>query len=60
MVLNIREPSLPYIPHGKFGLFTGYVFIINSSIGAGFLSIPWAFSNADWLFSLLYQIFVTI
>ena len=59
-MLNIREPSLPYIPHGKFGLLTGYIFVINTCIGAGFLSIPWAFDNAGWLFCVIYQIIVSI
>ena len=60
MVLSIREPSLPYISHGKFGFFTGYIFTINLVIGAGFLSIPWAYENSGWLFSLLFQIFVSV
>lgn len=59
MALSIREPSLPYIPHGKFGILTGYIFVLNSTIGAGFLSIPWAYDNSGWLFSLFFQILVT-
>ena len=59
MVLNIADGSLAYIPHERFGFWTGYTFAINSTIGAGFLSIPWAFDSAGWLFSLIYQIVVT-
>ncbi|OMJ92823.1 hypothetical protein SteCoe_4365 [Stentor coeruleus] len=60
MALSIREPSLPYIPHGKFGILTGYIFVLNSTIGAGFLSIPWAYENSGWFFSLIFQILTTI
>lgn len=44
----------------QFSLITGYVYAINSVIGAGFLSIPWAYENAGWLFSLSFQIFVSL
>ena len=43
----------------KFGLFTGYVYAINSVIGAGFLGIPWAYENSGWLFSFSFQILVS-
>ena len=60
MVLSIREASLPYSHHGKFGLWTGFIFTINCTIGAGFLSIPWAFNNAGWLFCITIQILAGI
>lgn len=44
----------------QFGLFTGYVYSINSVIGAGFLGIPWAYENSGWLFSFAFQILVSI
>ena len=43
-----------------FGLWTGYIFAINSIVGAGFLGIPWAYDNAGWLFCLFYQIFISM
>lgn len=60
MAFSIRDPSLPLITHEKFGLFTGYMFTINCIIGAGFLSIPYAFQTAGWLFCLVYQIIATV
>lgn len=44
----------------QFSLLTGYVYAINSVIGAGFLSIPWAYENAGWLFSFSFQMVVSI
>lgn len=39
---------------GHLGLLTGYFFTINTIVGAGFLSLPWAFSQGGWAFSALY------
>ena len=58
--LSIREKSIAEEPQGKFGLFSGYMFAVNCTIGAGVLSIPFAFSQGGWLFGLLFQLLVTI
>ena len=39
----------------KFGTGAGYAYTVNSVIGAGFLSVPWAFQQAGWLLSLCMQ-----
>lgn len=39
----------------KFGVGAGYAYTVNSVIGAGFLSVPWAFQRAGWLLSLCMQ-----
>ena len=59
---NIREKSMEeeVEPQGKFGLFSGYLFAINCTIGTGVLSIPFAFSQGGWLFGLLFELLVTI
>ena len=40
----------------KFGPFVGYLYAINTVIGAGFLSLPWAYDESGWLFCLLIQV----
>jgi amino acid permease len=39
----------------RFGLLVGYGFFLNTVIGAGFLSIPFAYQAGGWLLSLLIQ-----
>lgn len=39
----------------KFGGFAGYAYTLNSVIGAGFLSIPWAYQNGGWGISVAIQ-----
>lgn len=38
----------------------GYFYTINSIIGSGILSIPWAYKEGGWLLGILSQIFTTI
>lgn len=59
MALSIRPPSVPYYESGRFGLWTGYFFTINCVVGAGFLSIPWAFQRGGWVFCLIFQLLVS-
>jgi amino acid permease len=59
MDFDIHYPTTEDVEQGKFGLWTGYFLAINVTIGAGFLSIPWAFDNAGWLFSLFYHFFMS-
>ena len=40
----------------KFGGFPGYAYTLNSVIGAGFLSIPWAYQNGGWGLSVGIQV----
>lgn len=54
MALRIRPSSLP-ADSGSFGLLSGYVFAINTVVGAGFLSLPWAYSKGGWALSLGLQ-----
>jgi amino acid permease len=62
MALQINRESIdePLAEPEQFTLITGYIFAINSVIGAGFLSIPWAYENSGWLFSLIFQLCVAI
>ena len=61
MDLSNSERDQNYIKSKySFGLWTGYIFAINSIVGAGFLGIPWAYDNAGWLFCIFYQIFISI
>ena len=60
MELSVLDPSVPDSSHSKFGLFTGYIFVINTCIGAGFLSIPWAFATSGWFFCLIYETLVSV
>jgi amino acid permease len=42
-----------------FGFWTSYFFMINCVIGAGFLSLPWAYSNGGWLFCTVFQVVIS-
>ena len=37
----------------------GYFFTLNATIGAGVLSIPWAFAQMGWTLGLFSQLFVS-
>lgn len=54
MAVRIRPASLPVAP-SSFGLLSGYVFAINTVVGAGFLSLPWAYAQGGWALSLGLQ-----
>ena len=54
MALSIRPDSLSSSPT-TFGLVSGYVFSINTIVGAGFLSLPWAYAQGGWAVSLALQ-----
>lgn len=58
--VNNPNSSFEKTPKHSFGLWTGYIFAINCVVGAGFLGIPWAYSNAGWLFCFFYQIFISL
>lgn len=63
MDLRINRESIDETETEKteeFSPLTGYIYAINSIIGAGFLSIPWAYENSGWLFSLIFQILVSM
>lgn len=40
----------------KLNLFEGYFFTVNAVMGAGFLSIPWAFQTGGWVVGVLSQV----
>lgn len=40
----------------RFGGFPGYAYTLNSVIGAGFLSIPWAYQQGGWAISVGIQV----
>mmetsp|Transcript_25804 Transcript_25804/g.45494 ORF Transcript_25804/g.45494 Transcript_25804/m.45494 type:complete len:485 (-) Transcript_25804:2683-4137(-) len=46
--------------HEGFGYWTSYFFMINCVIGAGFLSLPWAYSNGGWVTSAVIQILTSL
>lgn len=39
----------------RFGAFVGYGFFINAVVGAGFLSIPYAYQKGGWVLSLCLE-----
>lgn len=39
----------------RFGLLVGYGFFVNTVVGAGFLSIPFAYLAGGWLLALIIQ-----
>ena len=39
----------------RFGLVVGYGFFVNTVVGAGFLSIPYAYQSGGWLLALFLQ-----
>lgn len=55
------EENVPTPGHesATFGFWTGFFFMINCTVGAGFLSLPWAYSEAGWLFCLCIQLGTT-
>lgn len=56
MALNARPVSVAETDPASFGAGTGFVFTVNTVVGAGFLSLPWAFSRGGWFFCLLVQV----
>ena len=56
MALSIRPASIADTDLATFGLGSGFVFTINTVVGAGFLSLPWAYANGGWLLCLLLQL----
>ena len=57
---DIKKPFLKKESHSKVGLFSGYIFAINCTIGAGALSVPYAFYEGGWLFGLIFQIIIAV
>jgi amino acid permease len=37
----------------KYGVLTGYFFTINCIVGAGVLSLPWAYANGGWMLCII-------
>lgn len=57
---SIRPPTFVINDPACFGLWTGYFFLINSTVGAGFLTIPWTYEKAGWVYSLILQLLTTL
>jgi amino acid permease len=57
---SIRPPTFVINDPACFGLWTGYFFLINSTVGAGFLTIPWTYDKAGWVYSMLVQLITTL
>jgi hypothetical protein len=38
-----------------FGRYLGYVLVLNTYIGSGFLALPWAYQQGGWLFTLILE-----
>lgn len=55
----IKAPQF-LVKHEGFGFWTSYFFMINCVIGAGFLSLPWAYSNGGWLMGIFLQVVTSL
>lgn len=55
--MSLSYSQLSSSPKTTFTLWTGYFFSINVVVGAGFLTLPYVFHRAGWLFSSAYMIF---
>lgn len=40
----------------SFGAGTGFVFTVNTVVGAGFLGLPWAYLKGGWMLCVLIQV----
>jgi amino acid permease len=54
--INAPAPAETPLHIHRFGFWTGYFFMLNCTVGAGFLSLPWAYSESGWLFCMLMQL----
>ena len=60
MALNSRPVSVAETDPASFGSATGFVYTINTVVGAGFLGLPWAYRQGGWLLCGALQIGITL
>mgnify|MGYP000662501639 CR=1 FL=1 len=44
----------------KIGVAYGFFYVVNCTIGAGFLVIPWAYQHAGIVFSAINQVVIAV
>ena len=61
IIAEMKAVDLKLLPElrthkAQFGAIVGYGFFINAVVGAGFLSIPYAYQNGGWVLTLCFQV----
>lgn len=60
MALNSRAAGVAETDPASFGAGTGFVYTVNTTVGAGFLGLPWAYLQGGWLLCVLVQVAIAL